>query len=249
MNELQIHELKIVERFLELSNKNRFEALTTVLNEMIITYETESCEIGISPCTNVIVPVSELKKNEKYTLLVAHYDTWGNSTGINDNTVAIATLLVFLHEHRFKTFSKPIKVLFSDREETGMVGSNQYAKKHKNEIEEVIVLDIVGYGDKLVYGSHEHEHFKYLKSYGIDHITTTLPSDNLTFASNGLKATLIVAAHDQDLTYNKELNNYDLGSNPKFYESFHERVMDGKLEVINWFLLEKLRLALYNIVK
>jgi hypothetical protein len=242
-------ELKIVERFLELSNKNRLEALTTVLSGMVFSYELEDCSSEYGSCTNVIVPVSEIKKDQKYTLLVAHYDVWGNSTGINDNTAAIATLLMFLHEHRFKEFGKPIKILFPDKEETGMVGSRDYAIKHKHEIEQVIVLDIVGYGDRLVYGSSTSDHFEYLKSYGIDHITSVLPSDNLTFSMEGIKSALIVAVHDEDLTYNKKLNNYDLGVKPKFYESFHERAMDGKLEVINWSLLNKLRLALYNIVK
>ena len=47
---------------------------------------------------------------------------------------------------------------------------------------------------------------------------------------------LIVAAHDEDLTKAGE-NNYHLAADPKFYESFHCRAMDGRMDIINWPLV------------
>ena len=241
-----MNEKTIVERFLQLGNNNRVYALATILNEMEFDFDIEPCGMYTGEkCNNVIVSFAE--PGEKYTLFVAHHDLWGNSTGINDNTVAIATLLTMLYEHKSEKFSKPFKVLFPDKEESGMVGSNHYGRKYRDEIEQAIVLDIVGYGDKLTWAS-SNKRFEYLNDHGIANINTILPSDNLTFEMNGIPAALIVAAHDQDLTY-VEGNYFKLSTRPKFYESFHERAMDGKLEVINWPLVVKLRNILYELIK
>lgn len=242
-----MNEKTIVEDLLYWANyTDRLYCLTTVLYNMGFRFTMESCAMTENmKCTNVILDYS--KPGEKYTLFVAHHDLWGESTGINDNTTAIASILAMLHEHKDKKFSKSFKVLFCDKEETGMVGSNSYGMKYKNEIEEVIVLDIVGYGDHLTWAS-SNDRFEYLNDHGVLRINTILPSDNLTFERNGIPNTLIVAAHDEDLTKAGE-NNYNLASDPKFYESFHCRAMDGDMDIINWPLVGKLRNILYELIK
>jgi hypothetical protein len=246
-----LNEKQIVQEFLKLGSVSRIQALLSVLHGMGFKYRLESCSFHFDPqqCTNVIIDVNEVKPNEKYTLFVAHYDLWGNSTGINDNTVSIATLLMFLKDLKHRSLSKPIKILFTDREETGMVGSSNYAERHKDEIEQVIVLDIVGYGERLAYGSNQSDYFKYLKMYDIAHISKVLPSDNITFSARGINSVLITAIHRKDLIYNKDRHNYDITASPKFYDSFHERVDDNKLDVINWKLVKSLRERLFEIVK
>lgn len=244
-------EQQIVKEFLSMSSHNRLQALLAVLHGMKFNYRLESCYFitDLSSCTNVIVDLQEGAPNEKYILLVAHHDVWGKSKGINDNTVAIATLLMFAKRHRGIHFNKPIKILFTDREETGMIGSSNYAFNHKNEIDSVIVLDIVGYGDALVYGTSTPEVFSYLSKVQIHRLSKILPSDNLTFDSQKIPVALITAAHLSDLKYNKETRTYDLLPSPKFYDSFHERVDDNKLDVINWNLVRRLRMTLYNVLK
>jgi len=146
-------------------------------------------------------------------------------------------------------FNKPIKILFTDREETGMIGSSNYAYIHKENIDSVIVLDIVGYGDALVYGTSTPENFEYLKKVQIHQLSKILPSDNLTFDSQGIPVVLITAAHLEDLRYNRDTRKYDLLPSPKFYDSFHERENDNKLDVINWNLVRRLRNTLAGVLK
>lgn len=230
-------EKELILDFLELGSLDRLTALTTILKRHKIKYEIEINEDGSK---NVIVPMTE---ESDYILLVAHYDLFEGSTGINDNTASIATLIKVIKHFKGKK-SLPFKVLFPDKEETGMGGSAEFIKKHRKEINFAIVLDIIGYGDTLVSGSKNSDLFSFLESYDIKTIKTILPSDNLMFNLYQVHNTLIVATHKEDIITMKDYNGeliYSLTSSPKFYESFHNRAMDGKIEVINFELIEHLR--------
>lgn len=239
-------EKEIIEMFLELKNVDRLTALTTILNRFEIPYEVEEDNDN---CKNVVVSMTNEKE---YILFVSHYDLYPGSTGINDNTAAIAVMINVINELMFSTNPiLPVKVLFSDKEETGMIGSDSYIKKHNDEIIMAIVLDIVGYGERLVAGSKDNDLFGFLEQYGITNIDRILPSDNLMFNIHGIPNTLIVATHDADIKKSiyEGKTRYTLSHTPKFYESFHNRAMDGKIEVINFELVEHLRNSIIKILE
>lgn len=225
----------IVEQFLDLSEMPRVKALKTLLTY----YEIEHKEMRCNPeCTNIFVPMTEEKP---YYLLVAHYDVYGTSTGINDNTTAIAMLIEVI-KHFKKTEKKAnFNVLFTDKEESGMIGSYYYAKNYGKDIKEAIVFDIIGYGDHAVYAESSTETNDSLLSVsGLRRIDQYLPSDNLSFRNSGVNSTLVVAAHTEDLLPTID-NIYELTSKPRFYESFHNRDKDNDIEVINFDLVKELR--------
>lgn len=232
----------IVEQFLDLSNKPRLDALKTLLTYYEIGHKEMLCNIE---CNNIFVPLTEEKP---YKLLVAHYDVFGTSSGINDNTAALAMIIEVIR-HFKKTGDKVnFNVLFTDKEESGMIGSYYYSKNHGEDIEEAIVFDIIGYGDSAVYAEESTEtNESCLKDSGIKRTDQFLPSDNLSFKKNGVKTTLVVAAHDDDLILNKA-GIYELNSRPRFYESFHNRDKDNDIEVINFKLIEDLRNKVISIL-
>lgn len=233
-----INEKIIVKNLIYLNNKTRLEAMKIILNAYKINYKLENC--GES-CTNIIINDD---CNEDYTLLVAHYDTWGNSLGINDNTCSIAVLINLVE---YIKENKNIKILLTDKEESGMIGSQHYASKNFNKIKQAIVFDIIGYGDQLVYGTYQDKQFDFLEKYDIKKITDILPSDNLMFNTYKIKTALITAAHKKDLVKNN--NELKLCSNPIFYESFHNRKKDNNIDVINFDLIQNLSKNLINIIK
>ena len=75
----------------------------------------------------------------------------GNKSNANDNTSGVVTVLETAAKMPEDLRSRVCFVLF-DLEEAGLIGSSSYAKKHKNEIKDQIVLncDCVGDGDELM---------------------------------------------------------------------------------------------------
>jgi len=218
----------IIEQFLDLNKLSRLEALKYILTYHEIKHRVIPCQ---HDCNNVFVKLTEEKP---YRLLVAHYDIVKDSTGINDNTAALALLINIIKESKEKNFN----VLFTDKEESGMIGSYQFSKVYGKDIKEAIIFDIIGFGDTIVYGSFGD--FDNLSKVGIKEISSFLPSDNVTFKSNNVKTALITAAHKEDLTLIKE-NYYSLNAKAKFYESFHNRQFDNNINLINFDLITELK--------
>lgn len=234
-------EKQIVEQFLKHKDDSRLEVLIKIMKSHNLNYEIRSCDIS---CHNVFVKLTDAVP---YTLLVAHYDVFGNSTGINDNTAAVAMLIeIIKHFNETSGPHKNFNVLFTDKEESGMIGSHYFSKINNADITEALVFDIIGYGDTMVYGSYQN--FDALKQYGIKEINEVLPSDNIQFSNANIKTVLITAAHNKDLTLMAQ-DKYRLSTKPKFYESFHNRPEDNKIEVINFELIEKLRKKVIKYLK
>jgi hypothetical protein len=209
----------------------RFETLTYTLEQYHIPYEVESC--GDS-CNNVIVSNTDASR---YTLLVAHYDVYGSSLGINDNTVSVATLIT-IYQEMIKKCSLPFKILFADKEESGMIGSQHFAKKYKDNILVAIVLDIIGFGNTLIQGSKTLLDFHMLNDLGIKSIKTVMPSDNLAFQKESIKTTLITACFDEEL---KDIHGeLDITYPWYFSTSFHNGIHDNDMKKINFELASQL---------
>ena len=74
-----------------------------------------------------------------------------NKNNANDNTSGVVTVLTTAKELPEEMREKVCFILF-DLEEAGLVGSSAYAKKHKKEVQNQIILncDCVGDGDELM---------------------------------------------------------------------------------------------------
>ena len=223
----------ITERMIYQAKHTRRQTLIHELNAHGIKYHTESCG---DACENVVVSLTD---QSRYTLLVAHYDVYGTSLGINDNTVAIATLISSIKEMMASKLQIPLKVLFADKEESGMIGSQHYAKTHKNNLQAVIVLDIVGFGNRLIHGSQFPNDFSMLDTLGIQSIKTVMPSDNFSFLKLNIKTTLITACYNEELKEEKGV--FDVSFPWYFSSSFHNGVNDNDMSKINFELAEQLK--------
>lgn len=82
---------------------------------------------------------------EKMPLVWAHHDVVPESSGANDNLASVAIAIELLTTCR-------CRAVFADGEESGHTGARLFCESvQKSQIECIVVLDVCGYGDFLVY--------------------------------------------------------------------------------------------------
>lgn len=82
------------------------------------------------------------------TLLVgAHYDSVQGSPGADDNATGVVVALEVAKLLGDRKTSRPLRIVFFDQEEAGLVGSYAYAKRPENlkNLDGVVILEMLGY--------------------------------------------------------------------------------------------------------
>lgn len=226
---------KIVELLVE--NSKRLDKLKEILDKNEIEYTIDSK----NNADNLIVKLGQEDNTGSVVVLGAHYDLFPGRTGINDNTCSLLLLLEFIKKAKDKKLVRPIEVVFFDKEESGMVGSNMYAKNNFNRVSYALIFDIIGYGDTLVYGNTDNKLDELFSGTDIKKLSTVLPSDNITFEAQKIPTALITAAHKKDLKASLSVKMaYTVRHTAEFYSSFHNRENDNNIEIINVSLIESL---------
>jgi len=176
--------------------------------------------------------------DEPITVIGAHWDVFNNSQGMNDNGVAVVALIRIACILKRINVKKRVDLVFFDREETGMLGSDTYIRNVGPEnIEHAIILDIIAYGDTIM-GSF----YKYYISHNFGpelyRLSYALPSDNVIFNRYNVKNVLFTVGHNYDLTLTKDRKGSQLvyfpSATAEFYSSFHNRVNDNKIEILDF---------------
>jgi len=222
----------------------RLQSLLTLLEEYNISYKLDKSN-GIR---NVVIDVNVRKVGlmeiDGHVVLGAHYDAWPDSKGINDNYCAISALIKFIITAKERKVKEHIKVVFFDKEESGMLGSREYVRKYSNHIKYAFIFDIVGFGDRLVRCKSETEIDVDLSKHGVVNLNTNLPSDNLSFYLYYVPSVLIVSIPNDDIVI--EGNDAKLIGN-KFYEAFHNGIYDNDLNYITWSTVDDTYKLLCNV--
>ena len=125
--------------------------LYDTLQEFNLTVEYQNYTYPLVFGTNVIAtqPGSHSNTNEFY-ILSAHYDTWWNTTGANDDASGIAAMLTIAEILSKHEFNHTIKYIAFSGHETGpgyLYGSTYYAKhayETKQNILGVLNMDMIG---------------------------------------------------------------------------------------------------------
>lgn len=90
----------------------------------------------------------------KKIVIGAHYDTYENSPGANDNGSGVAVALALLNHFKDEEMKHTLEVCFFDKEEKGCFGSASYIKQFAIAAKHLtyINLDVVGTGDEVYIG-------------------------------------------------------------------------------------------------
>ncbi|MGD0625025.1 MAG: M28 family peptidase [Thermodesulfobacteriota bacterium] len=159
--------------------------------------------IGRVVAENVVAEIAGREKPEEFVILGAHLDSWFLGPGAADNALGVsivmetARVLSTLESASTRTIRF---VLFSGEEE-GFLGSFQYVKNHKSELDKVILMvnvDMTGlmypgvlnpYGACQI-GDKLREVLPVLGGLGVTQIEARYPydSDDFNFVAKGVPA-------------------------------------------------------------
>jgi Zn-dependent M28 family amino/carboxypeptidase len=93
-------------------------------------------------------PLSKNQENSPPILIGAHYDAVPNCPGADDNGTGVAVLLELAKAYAAKPLKYPVRLVAFDMEEYGLLGSQEYAVKLKQEkqpLRLMISLEMLGY--------------------------------------------------------------------------------------------------------
>lgn len=135
--------MKLIEQLINVSNLERMKILEKNLKENKINYIVQYIENEVG---NIIVDYSN---NDKYVLLVAHYDSIKNSSGANDNASGVSVLFRLVLCEEIKDLN--CKIVFTALEEDDGKGMKEYIKKYgASNIYKAINIDSCGWGNRVV---------------------------------------------------------------------------------------------------
>lgn len=153
--------LRDLARLRQETNEGRLKALREILEERGIPFEaqpfTASLKEGapLQEGTNLAVTFGA---GSREIVVCAHYDAvrlkdGRLSGGMVDNGAGAISLAGLAQALRGRPLRHRVRLLFSDREESGLLGSKSYiAARKPGEIAAAVNLDILGYGDSLLFG-------------------------------------------------------------------------------------------------
>ena len=153
--------VEIAVRLDQASAAARFDSLLRLLDEHGLVYEIDAFpnpkadEVGPNVGRNVIITIGS---GDRDLVIGAHADAavlsdGSLSHGMVDNAAAVAVLIHVTGTLLEETVRHRIQVVFFDLEELGLLGSAHFASTiGRDRVDAMVNLDIVGYGDTLIYG-------------------------------------------------------------------------------------------------
>ncbi|PHS27605.1 MAG: peptidase M28 family protein [Robiginitomaculum sp.] len=126
--------------------------LLALKSDLPLSLSMSSRRIGKVMSGNVIGDIIGSEYPDEIVLLGAHLDSWDEGTGaIDDGTgVAIITAaakLVSMHARPKRT----IRVVLFGAEEPGLIGAKDYVKKHKDELDKIIMVSESDFGSGRIW--------------------------------------------------------------------------------------------------
>ncbi len=193
-------------RFVRPSNDGRLAVLEEELRQRELpyalqTFPREGANDDRSDGHNVVV---SLGAGPPRVIVGGHFDAarlegGALGEGVVDNAAGVLVLLRVAETLRDAALQQAVHVVFFDMEELGLLGSRAYVKALDPAPDAVMVnVDIVGYGDTLLYGpgdlSPEHLLAGHVQRACARHVIACVgtprmpPSDDRSFAQAGIPA-------------------------------------------------------------
>jgi hypothetical protein len=174
---------------------------------------------------NVVAEIKGSEKPEEFVILGAHLDSWELGTGALDNGVNCALVIDALKAIKASGVKpkRSIRFILYSGEEQGLIGSREYEKQHRGEINNAVAQVIFDTGIGAVTGytingrpelvSSTTRLLSPLQSFGVKEHTTEpfLGTDHVhymlqgvpTFVANQDEANYLVNYHASSDTYDK----------------------------------------------
>jgi hypothetical protein len=157
---LQAEPLQDLAKLQRDTNAGRLEALQEILKAHGIPFEIQTFDGGGS---NVVVTLGNNEPGGREIVVGAHFDAvklkdGSLSRAMVDNGAGVIALAGLAGALRGKPLRHRVRVVFFDQEELGLLGSKAFVAARKPvEVAAAVNVDIVGYGDTLVFGGGKGE--------------------------------------------------------------------------------------------
>jgi Iap family predicted aminopeptidase len=208
------------------SNDERFDAVTALLTARGLPFTVEAFTpekpAGKDPRTrgrNIVVTLGD---GPGFILIGAHYDAvyledGSLSHGAVDNAASAVLLVRLADALRRERPPVPVRLVWFDMEEGGLIGSQHYAAAHPAERPVAMLnFDINGYGDTVIFGQPQGSAAPAIEramgmacaAEAIDCLRSRMPpGDDRTFGKTGIPTLSIgvlpaLEAHQAWLTFN-----------------------------------------------
>lgn len=157
------------------TNEERFDALTAMLHARNLAFSVQRFTLAQprrrEPRTegrNIIVTIGA---GPEPVVVGAHYDAvrlpdGTLSAGAVDNAASSVILVRLADALREDDLSRPVKVIWFDMEELGLIGSRRYLTAYGTDRPAAMLnLDVNGYGDTVLYGPSERDESRGLRRH------------------------------------------------------------------------------------
>lgn len=131
------------ERFTAEQRQRARGVIAHALTDMGYTPDLHGYKTGM----NVIAERPGRSPDARAVLVAAHFDSVRGTPGADDNASGVAVALEVARHFAERPTRRPLRLVFFDEEEVGMVGSAHYARSptRRAELAAVVVLEMVGF--------------------------------------------------------------------------------------------------------
>ncbi|MFT4937103.1 MAG: hypothetical protein ACI88A_000112 [Paraglaciecola sp.] len=144
---------KIPSGALSNADADNLEAMIALGNDVTLDVKMQAKQHGWQTSYNVIGEITGTEHPEEIVLIAAHLDSWDEGTGALDDGagVGIVSAAASLVKSLTGNPKRTIRVVLYAAEEAGLIGGYAYARKHKNELHNIIVAAESDFGAGKIY--------------------------------------------------------------------------------------------------
>ncbi len=156
----------------------------TTLEDLGFSIELHNYGTGI----NVIGTKTGTDLASEQVVILAHYDHVGSCPGADDNASGVSAILEMSRILSLFNFSRSLVVICTDEEESGKIGSFNYARRANDDRDEIVVVFNL---DSIAFTIDEPNSQQMLEGFEEQY-----PELAAELAANQYRATFIYAGHD-----------------------------------------------------
>lgn len=246
---------KYLEQISISDNVKRRNFIIEKLTELNCPYFIQYEKMGEIWVQNIIV---KIKRSSPKIVLAAHYDTFKNSSGANDNASGVCILLKFI-ENYINSFPNipeaSLEFVFFDHEETGLLGSKAYLNRvNESDILTMINIDTCGIGDTILLSPKKNLDGSTLGSvvslvsksdkYNVKILDKLPPSDEQSFDQKGIPSILVFTINNDEIECMINAVNNPSNNLEECYPSVIETIHNGPRDSIDFIQIDTMEMTL-----
>ena len=146
---------KIPAAALSAPDADQLERLLTSGHDVELMLNLQTQDLGDITSYNVVGEITGRERPDEFVVLGGHLDSWDLGTGALDDGAGVALTMAAAHlvkKHLTQAPKRSLRVVLWGAEEVGLIGAKAYAKRHLNEVAQLMVGSESDFGAGRIYG-------------------------------------------------------------------------------------------------